>query len=129
MRFLIYFILFLFPLVSHAYFEEQEVFLPNQPGKSEFFYNFKGEKYVTRIDKSVNSFWTPSEEQIEKAETVKHIGEIALGMSNHFIAIVISGGQTTYRPPWPKRDDWGTIFKIGDLGTPKPTWTKEGNHW
>jgi hypothetical protein len=102
-------------------FAEQEEFLPDQPGLSQFFYWFHDEKVVTRVDVSVNSHWTPTQEQLENAPKI-YVGPTVVGMSNHFAAIIVGGTQFRRYPN-------GIVYYLGPVSTPLPDWTQSGNRW
>lgn len=110
---------------SDPKFEEQEAFLPHSPGMSEFFYYFNDEKHVTRIGPSVDSHWTPSEENVANLRVVQYVGMISVGMSNHLYAISITGGSTGYQMPKGLGYGYGKVFETGK----DVTWTKAGNRW
>lgn len=73
--------IFLFASTAHAKFEEQEQFLAHDPGMSEFFYMWNGEKQVKRVGISVHSHWTPTKEQMANIETVTRVEYAMRGMS------------------------------------------------
>lgn len=111
------------------YSTPQENYIPTNPGFSSFCYSsHEGESFFKRIAPSVNSHWTPSQEQIKEVITVKFSGTIRKA---YIIidAVVLTGGNDYYETAYqsPHKPGWGTIFKYNE--STKPHWTKNGDRW
>ena len=108
------------------YSTPQEEYILTNPGYSSFcYFSQDGESDFKHIAPSVNSHWTPSQEQIKEAITVKFsrkIRKVYVEMD----AVVLTGGSDHYQIP-PNVDGWGTIFKY--TASTKPEWTKSGDRW